>query len=155
MARQARVFMANRHIHVINHFNPELKLEMHHLSGIYNIFLEAKKRFPCKIVSYHIDVNHYHIQLIFPQNDKELFSAMMRWIGTVMAIYVNRRLKRRKGRVFWDRFKSIIKETQHAIDQLFNYINHNAAKHHGINPGDWLYSSYRFYFWKVADPLVG
>ena len=79
----------------------------------------------------------------------------MHWLGTVLAIYINKTLERH-GKVFADRFKSKIVKTKKYFRKLFNYIKENIKKHMLISKDPELinYSSHHFYASGIADLIV-
>ena len=153
MARQLRKFSYDKFIHIYNKFNPEISLPKRYLAGIRSIILESKKKFKINITHYHISNNHFHLVMIFKKEDKVNISKYMQWLGTKLAIFVNKVLKRH-GKVFYDRFKSKIVETKRYLVNLFRYVVNNSLKHLGVRPQGWEYSSYHYYHNKTPDKII-
>ena len=153
MARQPRKFEYNRFLHVFNKFNPELSLGDRHLNGIRKIIRKSKEKFNVDIVNYAIINNHFHLEVYFKEENGVSVSKYMQWLGTVIAMYVNKVLGRR-GRVFIDRFKSKILETMVQIRNVFDYILYNITKHRGTDPSSWPYSGYHYYKFNMYDPII-
>jgi len=110
------VFKYDNFFHVFNKFNPELKLNEEELEVIQQIIeKEALLSSEIKIVASNILKNHYHLLLSvdekefnnrLPEEKRLGISVFMQLINTKIAIYVNK-IKKRHGKVFYDRYKSI------------------------------------------------
>ncbi len=81
-------------------------------------------KFDCHCYAFTFLKNHYHL-LIRPSGDN--FSKMMRNINNTFARYINKTRKRR-GYVFFDRFKSIPTRDLNYVKNLILYIHTNPIR---------------------------
>ena len=148
------IFIYDQFYHVMNKFNPELMLKRKHLDKIQEIIKEEAKEAPeVKIVNSNILQNHYHMLVLVNEqeykkrcpNEKRLgISVFMQKLNTKIAQYVNR-VKNRHGKVFYDRYKSLLVNTLDYFKNAFAYIMNNAEKHYNILKEKWNFSGWHFY----------
>ncbi len=118
----------------------------------YNLLLKYKDKYGVQIFAYNFMDNHPH--LTGHLDDKEAFSAFFRLVNSQFARIVNKHLKRR-GQVVMDRFKSPVIESDEHMLTAMAYIDlnqHRAKKVDHPKKNDW--SSYRYYAYGKADPLI-
>ncbi|MEA1910182.1 MAG: transposase [Spirochaetota bacterium] len=93
------------------------------------LFLEdlhrAKKKYPFRLKHYSIMSNHIHL-LLKPESGTDI-SVLMQWILSVFAKQFNLIIKK-KGHVWYDRFKSRIVRDINQFIATFNYISNNPVK---------------------------
>ena len=118
MARLLRDFNFDSIFHIMNRFNPEIKIKIKDIPKLEKIIADAKSKFKVRIINYHLDTNHFHLLILFPKESNVTISKFMQWVGTKIAMYINKILDR-IGSVFISRFKSIIIKTR-----LYFYWNH-------------------------------
>ena len=155
MPHSKRLFEFDATMHITNKLNPELKLHDNHIHHVKDVFLRAKQKFNVEIISYSISNNHFHLEVFFPKKTGVTVSKLMHWIGTVLAMKINKLLNRH-GRVFIDRFKSKIIKTKQYLERVTEYIMYNIVKHLGdkVDIEKWKWSSYRYYKYGERDDLV-
>lgn len=118
----------------------------------YDLLLKYKDRYGVQIHAYSFMDNHPH--LAGQLKTRKKFSDFFRLVNSRFARIVNKKLKRR-GQVVMDRFKSpVIESDQHMLTAMA-YIDlnqHRAGKVLHPRKNDW--SSYRYYAYGKADPLI-
>jgi REP element-mobilizing transposase RayT len=123
MPRRARQHQVGDFHHVMSHSIDSLNL--FETPGDYQMFLSILGRnltkYGCRCYGFALMPNHYHL-ILRPSGDE--FSKMMSSINNAFARYINRTRKRR-GYVFFDRFKSIPTRSLRYLQQLVLYINAN------------------------------
>ncbi len=152
MARKPREFTPGATYHIMNHFHEEIKLKHSQIAVLRVILKKAAKKFNVKIVCFNIMINHFHLEIYFPKEGCGM-SKFMHWLGTAMAIKVNKMLNH-KGHVFFRRFKSKIITGLKHFYRILQYISRNSFKHLRILPKDWPYSSYHYYLKKIDDGIT-
>jgi putative transposase len=118
----------------------------------YDLLLKYKDKYSIQIYSYNLMDNHPH--LTGHLENKEMFSNFFKLINSQFARIVNKRLKRR-GQVVMDRFKSPMIESDRHMLTVMAYVDlnqHRAGKVSHPRKNDW--SSYRYYAYGKADPLI-
>ena len=121
-------------------------------SAYYDLLLKYKDRYGVEFYAYNFMDNHPH--LIGRMQDKERFSDFLRLVNNLLARIVNRRLKR-KGQVVMDRFHSTVIESDEEMLRAMRYVDLNQQKAGKVDhprENDW--SSYRYYAYGEADPLI-
>ena len=96
--------------------------------------------------------NHPHLSGYCQQ--KELLSDFFRLVNSAFARAYNKKFKRR-GQVVMDRFKSPKIQSDADLLKVMHYIDLN-PKRAGItqHPKDYTWSSYPYYVYGKADPLI-
>ena len=118
----------------------------------YDLLLNYKDKYGVDIYAYNFMDNHPH--LAGHLKNKEKFSAFFRLVNSRFARIVNKQLKR-CGQVIMDRFKSPVIESDEHMLTAMAYIDlnqHRAKKVSHPRKNDW--SSYRYYAYGKADPLI-
>jgi putative transposase len=86
--------------------------------------------------------------------DKKLLSDFMRTVNSLFARIYNKKSQRR-GQVVMDRFKSPTIHTEFNHLQVMYYIDLNPKRAHIVcHPQEYKWSSYRYYAFGKADPLL-
>mgnify|MGYP001618020479 CR=1 FL=1 len=155
MARQLRQFKYNTFIHVFNKLNPELWIKTKFLKEIKEIIRISKNKFHVHITNCRIMNTHFHMCLLFEEKYGVTVSKYMHWLGTVLAIFVNKTL-RRHGSVFIDRYKSKLVLTKRYFRKLFNYIKENMRKRWRIGSDPYFFnnSSSLFHTNQLSDGIT-
>jgi len=87
MPRGARVVADNEVYHLLNRGNG--RADVFHKPGDFeafiNLVVEAKERYPVKVIAYCLMSNHFHL-LVRPQRGEEL----SRWVQWLMTSHVRR-----------------------------------------------------------------
>ena len=94
--------------------------------AIENALRAAKERFGVRVVHYSIQGNHLH--LIVEADDPSSFSRAMQGLAIRIARALNR-LSGRTGRVFADRFHSVIMESLRQVASAIRYVLENFRHH--------------------------
>ena len=118
----------------------------------YDLLLKYKDRYGVQIHSYHLMENHPH--LTGTMEAKEAFSSFFRVVNNLFARIYNRRTNR-KGQVVMDRFKSPrIQDDSHMLG-VVTYGDMNGVRcGRDEKPEDAAWSSYSYYAYGKADPLI-
>ena len=92
-----------------------------------DILKEAKiqKKYRFSVINFCIMDNHVH--LILRIEVGESLSRLMQWVLSVFALRFNHMMKR-KGHVWYDRFKSKLIETKHYMKDAFKYVTDNPVR---------------------------
>jgi putative transposase len=118
----------------------------------YNLLLKYKKRYGVKIHSYCFMSNHPH--LTGTMSSKEKFSAFFRLVNSQFARGVNQ-IKKRRGQVVMDRFKSPRIQTDRDHLQVIIYGDLNPSRAGMVDhPKEYRWSSYLYYACGKEDPLI-
>jgi len=146
MPRKERQHEVGDFHHVMAHGIDSLQLfasdeDCRTFSSILNKYLRF---FDCQCYCFVFMKNHYHL-ILRPGGDN--FSALMRCINSAYARYINKTRKRR-GYVFWDRFKSIPTRDMKYLKNLVKYIHANPYRAGLVNSiadlGNYRWSSHWF-----------
>ena len=116
------------------------------------LIYKYKEKFCIELLAFCIMDNHAHLLVYI--DDINNMSNYMQKINTLYAMYYNKKLNNRVGHVFRNRFKSeAILNESHLINCI-KYIHNNPVKANMVNaPKQYLYSSYRDYFYKKGVAL--
>ena len=119
---------------------------------LVELLLRYKKRFGVLIHHYLIMDSHLH--MVCHVNDREFFSAFMRFVFSGIATFINR-CRQRCGPVFNDRAKTpVIDGSTHLLTVSY-YVENNAVRAGMVkSPAHYRWSSYRHYAFGETDPLV-
>nr|HPQ81578.1 transposase [bacterium] len=118
----------------------------------YDLLLKYKDKYGVEIYSYSLMDNHPH--LTGRLQERERFSAFFRVVNSQFARVVNRQLGRR-GQVVMDRFKSPVIESDDHMLTVMAYVDLNQHRAGKVgHPRDNEWSSYGYYAYGKADPLV-
>jgi len=118
----------------------------------YDLLLKYKKKYGIRFHSYCLMDNHPH--LTGTMGNKEQFSAFFRVVNSLFAKKINR-MKKRRGQVVMDRFKSPRIQTDRDLLNVMAYIDLNPVRARKVrHPKENSYSSYDYYAYGKADPLI-
>jgi putative transposase len=99
---------------------------------------EAKKKYPCEIYNFAVMDNHIHI-LIRPLEGTCL-SKLMQWLLSGYAKAWNKMNGLKSGRLWGDRFHSVMIESEEEFARIFDYISQNPVKADMVKkPEAWEY----------------
>jgi len=142
MARKPRFFVPGQYYHVIQRGNNKSKIFYNNddYKCFINIIRKGLDKYPCKIYSYCLMDNHFHL-LMSPGNNDSI-SEFMKFIGIKYVQYLNRRLNR--SGTLWDgRFKSYFIENERYFLTCICYIEMNPVKAKLVKrPESFKWSSY-------------
>jgi putative transposase len=143
MARQARLRLANRPIHVTQRGNN--RAACFYGDGDYLFYLhslaEQSGKYACTVHAYALMTNHVHL-LITPE-DVSGGSQLMKHLGQRYVQYFNR-MHGRSGTLWEGRFRSSIVEEQAYLLRCYRYIELNPVRAGMVaHPRDYVWSSYR------------
>lgn len=118
----------------------------------YDLLLKYKDRYGVVIYSYSFMDNHSH--LTGKTETVDGLSSMMKAVNSQFARRINAE-KSRRGQVVMDRYKSPVIQTDRSLISVMAYIDLNAYRAGKVKcPGDYRWSSYRFYAYGETDPLI-
>ncbi|MCB1214323.1 MAG: transposase [Deltaproteobacteria bacterium] len=121
-------------------------------SAYYDLLLRYKKRYKVQIYSYCFLDNHPHLSGYC--ESKELLSDFFRLVNSCFARLYNKKNQRR-GQVVMDRFKSPRIQTDADLLKVMHYIDLNPKRAGMVShPKDYAWSSYAYYAYGKADPLI-
>ncbi|OIO47204.1 MAG: hypothetical protein AUJ31_00235 [Parcubacteria group bacterium CG1_02_39_15] len=154
MARPLRITTANIPLHVLDRGNNRQIIFRDEEDFIYflKLLIKYKKEFKFKL--YHICLmpNHIHL-MIEPIIDGSLPRIMMR-LTLAYSSYFNRRY-RGVGHVWQGRYKNSIIDKDNYFIWCGLYIELNPLRAALVaKPEDWQFSSYNFYIFGKAHPLI-
>lgn len=143
MPRPPRSAVGNMVYHVINRANARMKIfntETDYLA-FEGTLMEAKKKYPLKILSYCLMPNHWHLVLC-PPNDESM-PHFMRWLTlthTQRWHAYNHTIGH--GHLYQGRYKSFpVQKDEHFL-QLVRYVERNAKRAALVKKAqDWHWSS--------------
>lgn len=129
MPRPPRKIEGNTVYHVLNRANARMKIfekEKDYLA-FEKIIVEAKEKYPMRILAYCLMPNHWHF-VLYPQNNEGL-ASFMRWITLT---HTQRWLVHRNmigyGHLYQGRYKSFpIQKDEHFL-QVCRYVERNALR---------------------------
>ena len=112
----------------------------------------ASAEFDVAVNAYVFMTNHVH--LLLTPRDKSSISRMMQWATRKYTVYFNARYQR-TGTLWEGRFRaSIIKRDEYLLT-CHRYIDMNPVRARIVSvPGDYAWSSHRFYAHGEPDSLV-
>lgn len=118
----------------------------------YDLLLKYKKKYGVQIHSYCFMSNHPH--LTGTMVSKERFSAFFRLVNSRLAVEINK-MKKRRGQVVMDRFKSPRIQTDRDHLQVMIYGDMNPVRAGMIkHPKGYRWNSYGYYAYGKQDPLI-
>lgn len=143
MPRTLRIIESDRIYHVLNRSNAKNKIfeTPNDYLAFEKVLLEAKEKYPVKILSYCIMPNHWHF-VIQPENPKNL-STFMAWLTQT---HTQRWLAFRGmigyGHIYQGRYKSFPIEKDEHLLQVCRYVERNALRAHLVKKAeDWRWGS--------------
>jgi putative transposase len=154
MARKPRLVVAGMPHHVVQRGNNKDRIFFS--SADYKFFLdvllEAKTRYPCRIYSYCLMINHFHL-LISPEKNENI-SLLMKLLGAKYVRYINKAYGR-TGTLWEGRFKcSLVQEELYFLSCL-RYIEMNPLRAGMVNsPEMYRWSSFRFRGFGEKSPFL-
>ncbi|OGN16161.1 MAG: hypothetical protein A3C81_03025 [Candidatus Yanofskybacteria bacterium RIFCSPHIGHO2_02_FULL_46_19] len=143
MPRPTRTIEGDTIYHVLNRANAKMQIfekEKDYLA-FEKILLEAKDKYPMRILAYCLMPNHWHF-VLYPKDKKDL-PEFMRWITLT---HTQRWLVHRNmvgyGHLYQGRYKSFpIQEDSHFL-QVCRYVERNALRAKLVNRAeDWRWGS--------------
>ena len=153
MPRAPRIWFPGAVYHIIQHGVDQQNI-FNYDDDRYNFLKKVedfKKEMPFKVYLYVLMDNHYHLTI---ETSEINISHIMQAINTSYATQFNKKYKR-KGHLFYGRFKGILVDKDNYLLELSRYIHLNPVKA-GIvdDPEDYIWSSYRSYINKELNFLV-
>jgi len=143
MARIPRNAVGDMVYHVINRANGREKIfqKEKDYELFEKILLEAKEKYPMRILSFCVMPNHWHF-ILYPKNAEDL-SIFMRWIThTHTQRYHVQHRSIGYGHVYQGRFKSFPVEKDQYFMQLCRYVERNPLRAGLVEKAqDWRWSS--------------
>lgn len=143
MARTPRNAVGNMVYHVLNRANG--RMQIFNKDGDYRAFedllVEAKEKYPMRILSYCLMPNHWHL-LLYPQADNDM-SRFMRWLGlTHTQRWHAFHNTVGYGHLYQGRYKSFPIQTDEHFLQVARYIERNPLRAGLVEEAqDWQWSS--------------
>ncbi len=110
-------------------------------NSFLDIIMKIVERYKCRLHSYCLMNNHYHLLLETPLGN---LSKIMMQLNSIYSQYFNKK-HNRVGHLFQGRYKSILVDKENYLLELSRYIVLNPVRA-GIvkNPNEWKWSNYRF-----------
>ncbi len=103
---------------------------------------QARKKYPCKIFSYVLMTNHFHL-IIEAQEQAENLAGFMKYVCQRHGQYINKRYKR-SGSLWEGRFRSSPISKDRYMLACSRYIEMNPVRAFLVSePGEYRHSSYR------------
>jgi len=135
--------MGNMVYHILNRANGRMQIfeKEKDYVAFENILIEAKEKFPMRILAYCIMPNHWHF-VLYPKRDNDL-SFFMRWLTLT---HTQRWLAHRKmvgyGHLYQGRYKSFPVQKDDHFLTLCRYVERNALRAKLVaRAEDWRWSS--------------
>lgn len=129
MPRPLRTIEGNTVYHVLNRANARMQVfeKNKDYLAFEKILIEAKEKYPMRILAYCLMPNHWHF-VLYPQNSKDL-ALFMRWLTLT---HTQRWLVHRNmvgyGHVYQGRYKSFpVQKDEHFL-QVCKYVEANALR---------------------------
>jgi len=154
MARPLRITVANLPFHVLDRGNNRQTIFLQEEDFIYFLKLLKKYKKELKFKIYHLCLmpNHFHF-MIEPTIEGSLPRIIMR-LTLAYSSYFNKKY-RGVGHVWQGRYKSSLIDKENYFIWCGLYIELNPVRAGlAAEPKDWCWSSYRFYAFGEADPLM-
>ena len=154
MARKPRIFISKLPHHVIQRGNN--KGQIFFSENDYLVFLsmlkEAKKKHPCRIYTYCLMKNHFHL-IVEPEESNNI-SLLMKLLGAKYVHYINKKYNR-TGTLWEGRFKcSLIEEDSYFLTCL-RYVEMNPVRAGLCNrPDDYPWSGYKFRAYGLKSEIL-
>lgn len=143
MPRFPRIIEDNTVYHILNRANARMQIfekEKDYLA-FEKIIIEAKEKYPMRILSYCLMPNHWHF-VLYPKNNKDLV-PFMRWLTLT---HTQRWLVHRNmigyGHLYQGRYKSFpVQKDEHFL-QVCRYVESNPLRAKLVNRAeDWRWGS--------------
>ena len=154
MPRQARTFIPDQPVHVIQRGNDrgEIFFTACDYPRYRDWLQEAAAKHRCAIHAYVFMTNHVHL-LVTP-NDEQSLSRMMQSLGRRYVGYVNWAYER-TGTLWEGRYRSALIDSDAYFINCCRYIELNPVRAGmTFDPSDYRWSSYRAHALGVRDGLV-
>jgi putative transposase len=145
MARKPRLFITGMPYHVIQRGNNKIPIFSKEEDYLFFLELirEAKVKYPCRLYSYCLMANHFHL-LIEPVQEKENISLLIKLLGAKYVRYFNKKYKR-SGTLWEGRFRGSLVDKEAYFLACFRYIEMNPVRANiSRYPELYPWSSYRF-----------
>lgn len=143
MPRAPRSIVGNTVYHVLNRANGRMQIfeKEKDYEAIEKILIEAKEKYPMRILSYCIMPNHWHF-VLYPRNDGDL-AMFMRWLTLT---HTQRWLVHRHmvgyGHLYQGRYKSFPVQNDEHFLTLCRYVERNALRAGLVKKAqEWRWSS--------------
>ena len=154
MSRRTRLFVAGMPHHVLQRGNNKNRIFFS--PGDYKFFLEvlyeAKLKHPCRIYSYCLMTNHFHL-LVVPEKEENI-SLLMKLLGAKYVRYINKAYGR-TGTLWEGRFKCSLLQEELYFLSCIRYIEMNPLKAGMVNsPELYRWSSFRFRGFGEKDRIL-
>jgi putative transposase len=118
----------------------------------YDLLLKYKDKYGISIYSYSFMSNHPHLTGM--AETREGLSGFMQVVNSQFAKKINK-MKKRKGQVVMDRFKSPVIQTDAQLLHVMIYGDLNANRQNMVaHPREYKWCSYHYYAEGKADPLI-
>ena len=143
MGRSPRAAIGNMVYHVINRANGRMTIfrKDKDYEAFEEILVEAKKKYPMRVISYCLMPNHWHL-VLYPAGDEEL-PRFMRWVTLTHTQRWHAHYKNiGSGHLYQGRYKSFpVQKDEHFL-QLVRYVERNAKRATlAKRAEDWRWSS--------------
>lgn len=118
----------------------------------YDLLLKYKDKYSISIYSYSFMSNHPHLTGM--AETREGLSGFMQIVNSQFARKINK-MKKRRGQVVMDRFKSPVIQSDQDLLNVMIYGDLNANRQNMVaHPREYRWSSYHFYAYGRPDPLI-
>lgn len=154
MARPLRITVANLPFHILDRGNNRQVVfrEEQDFAYFLRVLKKYKKKLKFKIYHLCLMPNHIHL-MIEPTVEGSLPRIMMR-LTLAYSSYFNKKYHG-VGHVWQGRYKSSLIDKEDYFIYCGVYIELNAVRAGLVErPGDWRWSSYRFYAFGETNPLI-
>jgi putative transposase len=154
MARRLRLFIPNIPCHIIQRGNNKTRIFHENNDCLFFIetLLEARLKYPCKIYSYCLMPNHFHL-IINPQSIGNV-SLFMKLVGGKYVRYFNKKYDR-TGTLWENRFRSFIIGEESYFIRCLRYVETNPARAGLVKiPESCKWTSYHFRALGLNNPLL-
>jgi len=143
MGRPPRAAVGNIVYHVLNRANGRMTIfrKNKDYEAFENILVEAKKKYPMRILSYCLMPNHWHL-VLYPASDEDL-PRFMRWVTLTHTQRWHAHHKNiGSGHLYQGRYKSFpVQKDEHFL-QLVRYVERNAKSATLVKRSEhWCWSS--------------
>lgn len=118
----------------------------------YDLLLKYKDKYGVYIYSYCFMSNHPHLTGM--AETKEGLSGFMQVVNSQFAKKINK-MKKRRGQVIMDRFKSPVIQTDTELLKVMTYGDLNPNRQNMVaHPREYKWCSYHYYALGKPDPLI-
>lgn len=154
MGRPNRNFVAGYPVHVVQRGNG--RQDIFRCDGdrryMWHSLTRASAEFDVAVNAYVFMTNHVHLMLTPP--DERAISRMMQWATRRYTVYFNTRYQR-TGTLWEGRFRAFLITRDAYLLSCHRYIDMNPVRASIVSmPGDYAWSSHRFYAHGEPDSLV-